>query len=98
MMNPFKIVWELIEFGIQALFVYILAIILVIGVFVIYIYESKKENTEVYQDKILHYRPLQGSMEIPDEPKELICDRIEGCATFEGAKTPEEYCPTCEYK
>ena len=95
MMNPFKIVWELIEFGIQALFVYILAIILVIVVFVIFIYESKREDTEVHQ---LHYRPLQGNMEIPDEPKELICDRIEGCATVKGAKTPEEYCPTCEFK
>ena len=34
MMNPFRIVWELIEFAIQALFLYILAIIIVIGVLV----------------------------------------------------------------
>ena len=43
MMNPFRIVWELIEFGIQALFVYVLAIILCVGL-IAYVIADKKEQ------------------------------------------------------
>jgi len=25
----------------------------------------------------------------------VICERIQGCATYNNAKTPQEYCPTC---
>ena len=43
MMNPFRIVWELIEFGIQALFLYGLAIILCVGL-IAYVIADKKEQ------------------------------------------------------
>ena len=29
--------------------------------------------------------------------RERICTRIEGCATYKNAKTPEGYCPACEW-
>ena len=43
MIKPFQIVWELIEFGIQALFVYVLAIILIVGILVFAINDGRKE-------------------------------------------------------
>ena len=43
MIKPFQIVWELIEFGIQALFVYVLAIILIVGILAFAINDGKKE-------------------------------------------------------
>ena len=43
MIKPFQIVWELIEFGIQALFVYVLAIILIVGILIFAINDGKKE-------------------------------------------------------
>jgi hypothetical protein len=101
MLKPFQIVWELLEFGLQALFVYVLAIILCIGLIAGVIYNKKQdEPVIVYED------PIQ-SMIIPDEPPEalpakhipeLVCTRIEGCETFKDAKTPEEYCPNCEWR
>ena len=41
MIKPFQIVWELIEFGLQALFVYGLAIILCIGMIAYVIADSR---------------------------------------------------------
>ena len=43
MIKPFQIVWELIEFGIQALFVYVLAIILIVGILIFAINDGRKE-------------------------------------------------------
>ena len=101
MLKPFQIVWELLEFGLQALFVYILAIIICVGFIVLAIVKHKEDvPVIVYED------PIQ-SMVIPDEPPEtlpakhipeLVCTRIEGCETFKDAKTPEEYCPNCEWR
>ena len=54
MINPFRIVWELIEFGIQALFVYVLALIFVIGFLVYTIHDIKQEDPIViYKDRII---------------------------------------------
>ena len=71
MMNPFRIVWELIEFAIQALFLYILAIIIVIGVLVYGIasLENKAEKI-IYKDRII---------EVIKEQKEDECKRVAGC-------------------
>ncbi len=43
MMNPFRIVWELIEFGLQALFLYGLAIIFCIGLITYVIVDNKEK-------------------------------------------------------
>jgi len=87
-MNPFRIVWELIEFGIQALFVYVLALIFVIGVLIYAIHDIKhtKDPVIIYKDKII------------EKKLEQVCNRIEGCEVFANAKTLEEYCPTCDWK
>ena len=72
MIKPFQIVWELIEFGIQALFVYVFAIIILIGLLVITI----NDHTPV---KHIEYIQIgQGSMA---EGKE--CTRPAGCRILE---------------
>ena len=43
MLKPFRIVWELIEFGLQALFLYGLAIILCIGLITYVIVDNKEK-------------------------------------------------------
>ena len=43
MIKPFRIVWELIEFGLQALFLYGLAIILCIGLITYVIVDNKEK-------------------------------------------------------
>ena len=55
MLKPFQIVWELIEFGIQALFVYGLAIILCIGIITWFIVDSKQQsqNHTIIQEMII---------------------------------------------
>ena len=86
MIKPFQIVWELIEFGLQALFLYGLAIILCIGLIAWFVVDSKQQQqvkTNV-QEMIIP----------PDEPKTAIyskerieevkeCTRIAGCVIRE---------------
>ena len=74
MIKPFQIVWELIEFGIQALFVYILALIIIVG-FLIY-----SLNT------IPHYEYIEKEKESPPRPHisegdttTTECKRPAGC-------------------
>ncbi len=72
MIKPFQIVWELIEFGIQALFVYVFAIIILIGLLVIMI------NDHPPVKHIEYIQIGQGSMA---EGKE--CTRPAGCRILE---------------
>ena len=75
MMNPFRIVWELIEFGIQALFLYVLAIILCIGMIAYVIAENKQYG---------HLSPPEYIQEkITTPPKEKECTRLSGCRVRE---------------
>jgi uncharacterized membrane protein YraQ (UPF0718 family) len=96
MIKPFQIVWELIEFGLQALFLYVLAIILCVGMIAYVIADKKEQEPQVkyIYEKVEIIKEIEKTL----EDRELICTRIEGCETFKNAKTPEEYCPTCEYK
>ena len=73
MIKPFQIIWELIEFGIQALFVYVFAIILLIGLFIIMI----RDQTPPIKH-IEYIQVGQGSMA---EGKE--CTRPAGCRILE---------------
>ena len=79
-MNPFRIVWELIEFAIQALFVYILAIILVVGVLIYTIMnlENKAEKI-IYRDRIIDNTVVPEDI-IKTEPE---CTRLDGCRVLE---------------
>ena len=45
MIKPFRIIWELIEFGLQALFVYVLVIIIFIGVLFTIIHKEKNKDS-----------------------------------------------------
>ena len=68
MIKPFRIIWELIEFGIQAAFVYVLVILVFIGIIATVIIKEKnkeKEWTEAIQKAKVEY------------VKE--CTRIDGC-------------------
>jgi uncharacterized membrane protein YraQ (UPF0718 family) len=68
MINPFKIVWELIEFGIQALFVYVLVILIFIGIVATIIYKEK--NKEEEWNKAIEKATIEYKKE---------CTRIDGC-------------------
>ena len=96
MMNTFEIVWELLVFGLQALFLWVLAIIICVGIIAGVIYDQKQQEPKV--EYIYEQVEIIKEIEKTLEEKNLICTRIEGCETFKNAKTPEEYCPTCEYK
>ena len=78
-MNPFRIVWELIEFGIQALFVYVLAIILCVGL-IAYVIADKKEQ-EPRVEYI--YEKVEIIKEIEKTVKEKECARVAGCRVLE---------------
>ena len=67
MIKPFQIVWELIEFGLQALFVYVLALIIIIGVIAFVIAENKSKG---------HLSPQEYIQELIVEKE---CTRIDGC-------------------
>ena len=96
-MKPFQIVWEIFVFGLQAAFLYGLALILCIGLIAYVIADSRSTFEPQKQVQIVYKDPIQ-EMVVPEDPPELVCTRIEGCETFKNAKTPEEYCPTCEWK
>ena len=79
MMNPFRIVWELIEFGIQALFLYGLAIIFCVGLIAYVIADNKKVQPEiqyVYEKVIIEKEKDQTI-------NERECARISGCRVLE---------------
>jgi hypothetical protein len=68
MIKPFQIVWELIEFGLQALFVYVLVIIIFIGIIATVIYKEK--NREVEWNNAIEEATIEYKKE---------CTRIDGC-------------------
>jgi len=67
--KPFQIVWELIEFGLQALFVYVLALIIIIGI-LFYVIADNREHTPAVEYVEVQY------LKIIEEP---VCTRIDGC-------------------
>tara|TARA_B100000745_G_C19815582_1_gene269062 strand:- start:64 stop:300 length:237 start_codon:yes stop_codon:yes gene_type:complete len=68
MIKPFQMIWELIEFGIQALFVYVLVIIIFIGVIATIIYKEK------HKDDSWNKAIEEAKVEYVKE-----CTRIDGC-------------------
>ena len=68
MFKPFQIVWELIEFGIQALFVYVLVILIFIGVLITIIHNEK--NKEQKWNEAIKEAKIEYTKE---------CTRIDGC-------------------
>ena len=87
MLKPFQILWELIEFGLQALFLYGLAIIFCIGL-VVYTIARTGEDQEIRkewnpkQEKIEYIKKVYPKKEevIPNKPE---CIRPSGCRILE---------------
>ena len=79
MMKPFAIVWELIEFGLQALFLYVLAIIFCIGLIAYVIADNKQEPQQVQYvyEKVIIEKEKQQTI------KERECTRLSGCRVLE---------------
>ena len=75
MIKPFQIVWELIEFGIQALFVYVLALLIIVGLLIFTIADNKKE-WDREKERIEYVKVAFPKVEIV---KERECTRPAGC-------------------
>jgi hypothetical protein len=69
MLNPFQMVWELVVFGLQALFVYVLALIIIIGI-LFYVIADNREHIPAVEYVEVQY---------PKVIEELVCTRIDGC-------------------
>ena len=78
MLKPFQILWELIEFVLQALFIYVLAVILCIGLIVYVIADKKKVDPEIQYvyEKVIIEKEVKKTIE-------KQCDRIAGCRVLE---------------
>ena len=76
MMKPFQIVWELVEFGLQALFLYGLAIILCVGL-IAYVIVNNKNKTEPEVQYV--YEKVTIEKEIEKTVQEKECTRLAGC-------------------
>ena len=80
MIKPFQIVWELIEFGLQALFLYVLAIILCVGL-IAYVIVNNKNKTEPEVQYV--YEKVTIEKEIEKTVQEKECTRLAGCRVLE---------------
>ena len=81
-LTPFKIVYELFVFGIQALFLYGLALIIAIG-FIAYAIAQHPPKKEWYpkQEKIEYVKKVYPTPE--EVVKEPECKRPAGCRVLE---------------
>jgi len=79
MIKPFTIVWELLVFGLQALFLYGLAIILCVGMIAYVIADKKKIEPEVQYI----YEKVEIVKEIEKTIQEKQCARVAGCRVLE---------------
>ena len=84
MIKPFQIVWELIEFGLQALFLYVLALIIVVGLIAYVIADNKsKDLTPIPYNRSIQF----GEKKIEEKAKgmrvERECIRLAGCRVLQ---------------
>ena len=74
MLKPFQILWELIEFALQALFIYVLALIIIVGL-LFYVIADTREKEKVIKYVEVSYPKI--------EIKERECKRPAGCRVLE---------------
>ena len=79
MINPFRIVYELTVFGLQALFLYVLVILIFIGV-IAYVIADKKGDTnriphQIQYEKEIIVKEIKRQQNITKKE----CTRIDGC-------------------
>ena len=100
-LKMFRELRDLIIEGLHLLLLYGFLCVCAIGVIIIVISETSQNTPQTIHyianspEPTIQIEPSEKSLRVPQ--KESICNRIEGCATFTNAKTPEEYCPTCEW-
>jgi hypothetical protein len=100
-LKMFRELRDLIIEGLHLIFFYGFLCVCAFGVFIIIISETSQNTPQTIHhianspEPTIQIEPSEKSLRVPQ--KESICNRIEGCATFTNAKTPEEYCPTCEW-
>jgi hypothetical protein len=94
-LSPFRFLFELIAFAIQAAFVY--GLLLIVSVTIIWygISTMPQVEPEVIVKTVIEKHEVTRFLE--KEPT-LTCERITGCELFPNAKTEKEYCPTCIMK
>ena len=79
MLKPFQILWELIEFALQALFLWVLAIILCVGLIAGVIYNKKQQEPQVEYI----YEKVEIVKEIEKTIEEKKSARVAGCRVLE---------------
>ena len=79
MLKPFQILWELIEFALQALFLYGLAIILCVGLIAYVITDKKSEEPQVQYiyEKVVIEKKIENTIQRKE------CKRPAGCRVLE---------------
>ena len=80
-LTPFKIVWELIVFGLQAAFLYGLALIIAIGFIAYAIAQHPKKEWNPRQEKIEYIKKVYPKGE--EVIKKPECIRPAGCRVLE---------------
>ena len=85
MIKPFQIVWELVEFGLQALFLYVLAIILCVGLIAYVIADNRQEPDNkvqyIYEKVVIEKEKEKTTINNNNNNKE--CERISGCRVLQ---------------
>ena len=76
-LTPFKIVWELIVFGLQAAFLYGLALILCVGAIAHVIADNKQSQVQYIYEKVTIEK------EYKEYRTERECTRLAGCRVLE---------------
>ena len=95
-LSPFRFLFELIAFAIQAAFVY--GLLLIVSFTIIwYGISTIPKEPEVIVETVTVIEKHEVTRFLEKEPS-LICERITGCELFPNAKTEKEYCPTCIVK
>ena len=92
LLKPFRILYELFVFALQAAFLYGLALIVAITIIWYGITTMPKTETIVEYGTVVEMHELTKFVE---KGSELTCTRLSGCKTFPNAKTEKGYCPTC---
>ena len=96
--NPFKILYELLVFGVQAAFLYGLLLIIAIIAFIWLFAPLLGTNTVPTIEVVEQLENVSETVKFKSQGKDWVCERIEGCKTFPNAPKMEEYCPTCVWK
>ena len=76
-LTPFKIVYELFIFGLQALFLYGLALILCVGAIAYVIADNKQSQVQYIYEKVIIEKEYKKKIEEYKTEKE--CTKLAGC-------------------